>query len=354
MFEQFGFEEFTARQATVWLGAVLGIAFGVLAQITRFCLRRAVAGGTGGRADAAGIWLAALAAAVVGTQAAALSGLISFDGHRFLDADMPALAIVVGGLMFGAGMTLTRGCVSRLAVLTGSGNLRALMVLIVFAVVAHATLKGVAAPFRVALGGVTTPLGGFSSFAALPGGAVFWSALIAVGSLFLAARSGAGKRNLALAGIIGLLVPAGWVGVGYVLHDEFDPVALQSLSFTAPAADTLFFAVASSSIAAGFGVGLFCGAVGGAFASAVARGEFRWQSFESPAQTGRYLAGAALMGVGGVLAGGCTVGAGLSGVSTLSFAAVLAVSAIAAGGWGASTLIDRQPTRPAIPAKEPL
>ena len=91
-------------------------------------------------------WLAALATAILGTQLAVAQGLISFADHRFLSPDLPWLAIVAGGLMFGAGMVLTRGCVSRLTVLTGSGNLRAALVLVVFAVIAHATLKGRVGP----------------------------------------------------------------------------------------------------------------------------------------------------------------------------------------------------------------
>jgi uncharacterized membrane protein YedE/YeeE len=116
------------------------------------------------------------------------------------------------------------------------------------------------------------------------------------------------------------------------LFDEFDPIALESMSFTSPAAETLFWGIASSSIPAGFGVGLLGGVFAGALVLSVLFGRFQWQSFESPRQTGRYLAGAALMGVGGVLAGGCTMGAGLSGIPTLSIAATIAIGSIAVGG----------------------
>src|SRR6056297_1568717 len=144
MFAEFGFETLTAPQAVVWFALALGLAFGALAQITRFCLRRALVGDD--RRQAAGIWLAALAVAVLGTQAAVAQGWIGFGAHRFMAAELPVVAILAGGLMFGAGMILTRGCVSRMTVLTGSGNLRALLVLVVFALTAHATLKGVLAP----------------------------------------------------------------------------------------------------------------------------------------------------------------------------------------------------------------
>ena len=296
-----------------------------MAQITRFCFRRALVG-TDKRA-AAGVWLTALATAVIGTQAASTTGLISFADHRFMATDLPILAITTGGLLFGAGMVLTRGCISRLTVLTGSGNLRALIVLLVFAATAHAALKGVLAPLRTTLGSVTLTL----DTATLPGNPAIWAALIAALSLAFALRSGNRARTLALAALIGALVPLAWVGTGYILFDDFDPIAMESLSFTAPIAETLFFTVASSAIPATFGTGLIGGTLIGALTASLIRGQFLWQSFNSPRQTGRYLSGGALMGLGGVLAGGCTVGAGLSGIPTLSLAALLAIAAIALG-----------------------
>ncbi|WP_412563469.1 YeeE/YedE family protein [Thalassobius sp. MITS945101] len=329
-----GLEDKTAPEVAVYAGLILGVLFGALAQITRFCFRRAVVSGPD-RRQAAGVWLTGLALAVLATQFAVMYELISFDDHRFMSSDLPVAAIVLGGLLFGAGMVLTRGCVSRLTVLSGSGNLRALTVLVVFAIVAHATLKGVLAPLRVALGSYTLP----PESAALPGAGPILAALIAFGLLAIAARSGARPAHLLGGALIGLIAAAGWVTTGYVLYDDFDPVALESLSFTLPASETLFWTIASSSISATFGTGILGGVIAGAAIAALIRGEFQWQSFDSPAQTGRYLSGAALMGVGGVLAGGCTLGAGLSGVPTLSIAAVLAIVAIAAGGVIADRLL---------------
>ena len=357
MFEQFGFDTLTPLTASLYLALGIGAAFGVLAEITRFCLRRAVVGED--RKQAAGVWLAALAVALFGTQAAVAAGYISFAEHRFLAADLPILAIVLGGLAFGAGMVLTRGCASRLTVLAGSGNLRALTVIIVFALAAHATLKGVLAPLRVALGSVTVPLGEFTSLAALPGGGLLWGTALAAIALTFALRSGNSFKQLALATLIGALVPLAWVGTGFILYDEFDPIAMQSLSFTLPAADTLFWGIASSAIKPGFGVGLLGGALVGAALASLASGRFVWQSFEAPAQTGRYMLGAVLMGVGGVLAGGCTLGAGLAGVPTLSFAAIIALGAIIAGAKIANHLLSEnasvsgaQPTTQALQPAE--
>lgn len=337
MFESLGFETLTAPQAAVWFGAALGLVFGALAQVTRFCLRRALVGED--RIQAAGVWLMALAVAVLGTQAAVAYGVIGFADHRFMASELPVLAIIAGGLLFGIGMVLTRGCISRLTVLTGSGNLRAALVLVVFAITAHATLKGVLAPVRSALGSVTVPL----QDAALPGHPLIWAGLIAVAALAFALRSGNRVGILALAALIGALVPLGWVGTGFVLYDDFDPIAMESLAFTAPVADGLFYTVASSAISPNFGAGLIGGVLVGALVAALLGGSFDWVSFSSPRETGRYMSGAALMGVGGVLAGGCTVGAGLAGVPTLSLAALLALASIAAGGLAADRALRAAP-----------
>ena len=342
MFESLGFETLTPQQAAVWFGLGLGLLFGVLAQLSAFCFRRALVGED--RRQAAGVWFAALAVAVAGTQAAQAAGWISFADHRYLAGDLPVAAVLLGGLMFGAGMVLTRGCVSRLMVLTGSGNLRALLVLAVFAVVAHAALKGVLAPVRVAIGGLTVSLGEAAALSNWVGGPWVWTAIIVAFAALIVARSGARPGMLALGALIGLLVPLGWVGTGFVLLDEFDPIAMESLSFISPSSEALFWTIASSAVPAGFGVGLIGGVLSGALIAALASGRFQWQSFESPRQTGRYLAGAALMGAGGVLAGGCTIGAGLSGVPTLGLSAILALGAIAAGGLTMNTLLSRSPS----------
>ena len=338
MFETLGFEETTPLAASVMLGLALGTLYGLLAQRSAFCLRRSLVGRWRDCLPALGAWAMALAVAIAGTRLAVATGLVSFEAHRFLAPDVPVVSAVVGGALFGTGLVLAGGCVSRLTVLTGSGNLRALLVLVVFAVTAHAAMKGVLAPLREALGAATVYGGGVPALTALPGGEA-WPLGLALAAALFALRSGARLPHMAMAGAIGLLVPLGWIGTGFLLLDDFDPLPLQSMGFTGPTADTLFWAVAATSIPAGFGTGLAAGVIAGSLAAALAAGEFRWESLESPRQTGRYLAGAAMMGMGGVLAGGCTVGAGLSGVSTASLAALLALAAMAASAKAAGAVL---------------
>ncbi|MEC3863228.1 YeeE/YedE family protein [Mesobacterium sp. TK19101] len=341
MFESLGITLLTAPQAVVVFGLVLGAAFGLFAERTRFCLRRAVVGQD--RRQAAGVWLIALAVAILGTQGAVALGWIGFADHRFHAPDLPLAAILTGGLLFGAGMVLARGCASRLTVLAGTGNLRALIALGVFAITAKATISGVLAPIPQVLAQVTVPLGG-----ALP---PVLAPLLGLAALAFALRSGNRASTLVTAALLGALVPLAWVGTGFVFQDDFDPVAFESLAFTAPFAETLFWSSAATAVAPGFGVGLVAGVFLGAAASAALGRRSHWQSFTSPDQTGRSLAGGALMGIGGVLAGGCSVGAGLAGLPTLGIAAALALAAIVSGAWLTNALLTSRSATPAVPAE---
>ncbi|WP_114967202.1 YeeE/YedE family protein [Alkalilacustris brevis] len=338
MFESLGIEIVGPRGASVILGAAVGLVFGALALITGFCLRRAVAGSAGERLPAAALWLVVLAAAVTGTQAAVWAGLIDFAGHRFVTPVLPLGALVAGGGLFGVGMVLARGCSSRLTVLAGTGNLRAVLVVLVLAVVAMASLRGVLAPARLWLSGLTLRLEGAGA-GTLPGPGWLWVAALVLAALVLARRLRLPLAQQAMGVGLGLTVPAAWVGTGLVLQDDFDPIPFESLSLIGPWADSLFFVLASSAVNAGFGAGLTAGVLMGSLLAAVLTGRFRWQSFASPRDTGRYLLGGALMGFGGATAGGCTVGAGLTGVSTLGISAIVALGAIIAGGWLTARLV---------------
>ena len=335
MFETLGLE-ITPQAAALWFGAAIGLCFGALAQLTRFCLRRALVGPMAERADARAVWAMALVVAVIGTQGAVALGLFSFEGHRFGAQSVPVLGLVLGGLLFGLGTVLARGCLSRLTVLSATGNLRALVAIVVAALAAQATLQGALAPLRMSLGAVVVPLG------ALPGTAWLWAVVFAAAALLVVLPAGARWPSLLGGAAIGALVPLAWVGTGFVLFDEFDPIALEGLGFTGPWAEALFWGVAAQVTSVGFGGGLVGGALAGALVAAIATRRFRLESFESEGQMGRSLGGAALMGVGGVLAGGCTVGAGLAGLPSLGVSAIIGFGSIVAGIYLADAVLARR------------
>ena len=329
-----------ARTLQILFALVLGLVFGIAAQVSRFCLRRAIVGMEGESGQAAAVWMTALATAIAGFQIAQFAGWVDLGGHRYLDSGLPYLAIVLGGLAFGAGMILTRGCASRLTVLAGSGNLRAVSVLVVFAIVAHATLKGVLSPVRTGLGAVSVDLP-FGTLAAVPFAPAVLVAVAGLAAVALVMRSKPRAMDVILGAVIGLVPVLGWATTSVLLLDTFDPLDVQAVAFTLPWSDTLFWTLASTAVPAGFGTGLIGGVLLGSFASAALRGELALTGFEGPSQMVRYVAGAVLMGFGGVLAGGCTIGAGLSGVATLSVAAMLALVSIIVGGLLASRLAAR-------------
>ena len=335
MFEDLGLTDWDPRSASVVLGLALGLAFGALAQFTAFCFRRAVIGPN--KAQAQGIWAAALLSALIGTQILIWQGWVAFDDHRFFAPDMAWVGLAAGGVIFGAGMVLTRGCAARSVVLAGSGNLRSAFVILVFAVTAHATMKGILSFIPTTLNSWRLDLGEFTGFAALPGGAPLWAGLLALALIVISLRARATPAKIIAALALGALVPLAWVGTGFILQDAFDPIETEGLSFTAGATSGIFWVVASTATPANFAVALLGGTALGAGILAALRGQFAWVGFETPRQMGRYSLGAALMGIGGVLAGGCTIGAGLSGIPTLSFAALWVLVTITAG----ATLMNR-------------
>lgn len=339
MLELIGMADWTAKSAAVVFGLLIGTAFGILAQRSRFCLRSALIASPNGGNSAAGVWAAALAIATLATTALISLGLIDFSAHRFHSSHVAMAAILLGGLMFGVGMVLTRGCISRLTVLTGTGNLRALVVLAIVAITAHATLKGALAPIRTWIASFGWEVEGAAALSVLPGGLWLATLLILVAAAVVISRAGARYVDLAAGASIGALTAAAWYVTSVLLADDFDPIPQESVSFTSAASETLFWWIAATAIAPTFGVGLFVGTFVGSLVAALATREFTVVGFTSENHLGHYLAGGALMGIGGALAGGCSVGAGLAGISTLSVSAILTLASIIAGGWLANTVL---------------
>ena len=327
-------------------GFAIGLAFGALARWSAFCVRGAVEDALS-TPDAPRMrgYLLAAAVALLGTQALVGFGLLGLGKTIYLPAPLPLGGVILGGLAFGVGMVLTGGCGARLLVLAAGGNLRSLVSLMVLAIAAYATLRGLLALPRQAFNGVTSvelkPLGlADQSLAALV--VKVWGApsvlahglvvaAVALPALAYVFRRRVAPRHLVGGALIGLLAPAGFAVTGVFGVDEFNPVPPESITVTGPLAQTLVYGLTYTGAAMDFGIAWVLGIPVGAAIVAVSRREVRLEGFDGAGNTLRYLVGGALMGIGGVLSLGCTIGQGLTGVSTLSIGSLLAIASILAG-----------------------
>lgn len=323
----------------LWGGLVLGVLLGVVLQRSGFCARAALADAFEGK-DKARLrsFLLAVLVTLLGTQLLAGFGLVQLGGTPYLRVSVPLLGLLIGGLLFGAGMMLAGGCPSRLIVRAAQGQGAALLSWLVFVLAIMASLEGVLAPVREMLSGPAVQLPA-ASLPALFGGMPAWLiTLILTGAIVLfllrAPRPSAwwGWR-LPLAGaLVGLLVAVSWY-VSIAGADEFETPVLSSLAFVAPAQDLLrYVAMERLGFPLKFGSASVLGVFIGAFASALLARQFAWTA-PTGAQMLRNLAGAVLMALGGILAMGCTIGQGMAGVATLSVSSLLVVAAMVLGAW---------------------
>lgn len=346
--------ELDPRMALLVGALVVGAGFGVIARLSAFCFRSAVlellARRIGFQVRA---WAVAVATAIAATQIMVWTGVVDISGSIYLSASLMWLTLIVGGVLFGIGMILARGCGARHMVLLASGNLRSAVVLSVLGIVAYMTSRGILAIPRTTLEGIGTldleALGyGSQSLVALAGGSEIVP--LAVAGIFIAIAVAVALRNgvinrvwPVLTGLgVGVLITAGWYVTGVLGYDEFEPVRTESLSFTAPVGNAIQYLMTYTGASADFGIVAVAGVIVGAFAIAIVRGEWMLQGFETPHQLLRYTLGGALMGFGGILALGCTVGEGLSGLSTLSVGSILAVVSIVIGAFIGDVLVRRE------------
>ncbi|MEY8689021.1 MAG: YeeE/YedE family protein [Leptothrix sp. (in: b-proteobacteria)] len=332
------------------MGSVIGLLFGFFAHRSRFCLRSAViefARGT--REGKLTVWLFTFSTAVLLTQGFILLGWLDVTDARQLSARGSLSGAAIGGAMFGTGMILARGCSSRLMVLAAQGNLRALLSGLVFAVTAQSALGGLLSPLRTAISAWWTIDGGASrDILALTG--LGHPAGLAFGAIWLvAALVWARRQRVRFWGWfgaigVGVMVALAWLTTYKVSRAAFDLIVpIQSLSFTGPAADTLMLVLSPPGQPLKFDLGLVPGVFAGAFLSALLWRELKLEGFQGGQAMRRYIIGALLMGFGGMLAGGCAVGAGVSGAAVFTLTSWVTLSTI----WGAAMVTDRLIDRPA-------
>jgi uncharacterized membrane protein YedE/YeeE len=329
-------------------GLAVGLLFGFLAQRSEFCLRSAVVEFARGRpGEKLAVWLLTFSAAVVTVQALLVAGWMDVSGARQLGTRGSISGAIVGGLLFGAGMIMARGCASRLLVLSATGNLRALLSGLIFAVTAQASLAGVLAPAREAISALWTVEGGSSRdlLAVVHASRVTG---VVVGLLWLAAALWYSFRSRSDAwkwfgGIgTGVAVALAWMSTAQVAASSFLVVQVQGITFSGPSAEWLMRVLARPGPAIGFDFGLLPGVFAGAFVGAAASGRLELQGFKDGYSMRRYIAGAMAMGFGAMLAGGCAVGAGVSGGAIFSLTAWTALVCMWAGASLTDRILDRQ------------
>lgn len=330
-------------------GAVVGLLFGFFAQRSSFCLRAAVIEFSHARpGEKLAVWLLVFSAAVVGVQVLLLAGWVDVSGARQLSARGSVSGAIVGGLLFGAGMIMTRGCAARLLVLSATGNLRALLSGLVFAVTAQAALGGALAPLRAGISSWWTVEGG-TARDLLAIAHVGHRAGLAFGVLWLAAalwyslRSRRGVWKWVGGVGAGLAVALAWAFTANVASSSFEVVPVQGVTFSGPSAEWLMRVVAAPDAPIGFDFGLLPGVFAGAFLGALAGRELQLQGFKDGYSMRRYIAGAIFMGFGAMLAGGCAVGAGVSGGAIFSLTAWVALACMWIGAATTDRLLDREP-----------
>ncbi|MBC5783842.1 YeeE/YedE family protein [Ramlibacter sp. USB13] len=346
------------NQQVLWAAFGVAFAFGALVQRTGFCTMGAVSDAVAmGEYTRLRQWALAAAVATFGFAALAAGGILLPPQTLYASTRWLWLSALFGGALFGFGMVLSSGCVSKTLVRVGGGSLKSLVVVLVAAIAAFATLRGLTAVWRVntvdrvavdfgANADLATLLaratGMGSTGAALAGAALVGGALLAFA---LATREARRPHNLLAGAGVGALVLAMWWVTGSLGHLAEHPETLEEawlatnsrraegLSFVSPTAFALdwliFFSDASKRLTVG--IVSVLGVVAGSAVVALARRRFRWEGFANTPDLGHHLAGGVFMGIGGVTALGCSIGQGVTGLSTLSLTSLVAAAAMVSG-----------------------
>jgi uncharacterized protein len=348
------------QSALAMSGFLIGLAFGALAWRTNFCIMGAVSDWrTSGSPHRIGAVALAAAFAIVAAQILSSLGLTDLTRTIYLAPRLNWAGAAGGGLLFGFGMVSAGGCASRNLVRAGAGDARGLITLLVLALAAFATMGGVLGPLRAAVesataisldrfGLQTQSLGEVANGLGLSTSISPWLApLLVAGPLaffaFVRCRVGHDKLALLAGTGVGLLVAFGWLVTGLAYSDmDVSPAIPTSLTFVRPVADTMDWIARATALGLpGFGAASVFGTLAGSFLMARFHGRFRLQGFANNDDMLRHLGGALAMGVGGVLALGCSIGQGITGVSTLSIQSMIAAVSILTGAAWAMRRLER-------------
>jgi len=326
--------------AVALVGLVGGILLGLAARIGRFCTLGAIEDFYyGGSTVRLRMWGVALGLAIIGSFCLMQFDLLDPSQTLYLSQAWVPAASIFGGLLFGYGMALSGNCGYGALARLGGGDLRAFVIVLVMGLTAYGTLNGPMAGLRVKLFTAPHPPASSPDIPTLASNVVGLPPLVtglAVGVLILsfalASRDFLRKPASVFWGVIvGLAIVSGWAGTQWVADHGFEATPVLSHSFSAPLGETLLYLMTSSGNQVSFGVGSVLGVLVGAFAGSLYKGHFRWEACEDHRELRRQILGAALMGVGAVVAVGCSVGQGLSAFSVLAFSGPVTFLAILAG-----------------------
>lgn len=357
---QFALEAYGLGAVLATGGALVGLLFGFFAQRSRFCLRAAVIEFWHRRfGEKLSIWLLAFSTAVITVQLMALAGFLDTSSARQIAARGSLSGALVGGLIFGIGMILTRGCASRLLVLSANGNLRALLSGLIFAVTAQASLSGMLAPTRESISGWWTIEGGpardmLAQLHLGHGGGLALGAIWAFAALYFVRRSATRTLWMWVGGIgTGLMVAAAWGYSQWVARTSFDPVQIQGITFSGPSAEWLMRVLAQPAPKIGFEFGMLPGVFIGSALGAWMGRDFKLEGFGGGYTMPRYIVGAILMGFGSMLAGGCAVGAGVTGGALFAVTAWLTLLGMWIGAGITDQLVDTPKQTESVATHQP-
>jgi len=324
-------------------GLVIGLLYGSIGLLSGFCMMSSLRGWWAeGDGRLVRTFALAMGVGIAASQLLAAHSAVDLGKSIYLQSSFSVPVMFFGGMLFGYGMVLSNGCGSRALVLLGKGNLRSFVVIIVLGIFAEMTLKGLIAPARIAAVGVTQVTAKMTSLPALLSsfglnevyGRMFATSLVSAALIIFALSHAPFRRSLGqiAAGIaVGLLIAAGWYATGHLGADEFNPISVTSLTFIAPIADSLQYVMLSTGSTLNLGIATVGGVFAGSLVTALLTGRFELEGYRSPQHMFRSASGGALMGTGGVMGFGCSIGQGLTGISTLSLASFVAVAGILAG-----------------------
>lgn len=330
-------------------GLTIGLIFGFFAQRSKFCMRAAAIEFWHRKfGSKLSVWLLAFSSAVVAIQLLTLMHYFDVSTARQIATRGSMSGALIGGLLFGAGMIMSRGCASRLLILSANGNLRALLSGLIFAVTAQATLFGSLASLRNTISAWWTVDGGRSRDLLAITGIGHWGGLLIglvwfAAALYFSVRSGGGFWKWAGGVGTGIAVALGWWFTYLISSNSFQVVQIQGLTFSGPSAEWLMRILTSPAPAIGFDFGLLPGVFVGSFIGAWIGQELKLVGFTDGYSMRRYIAGAILMGFGATLAGGCAVGAGITGGAVFALTAWLTLMSMWAGAGLTDRLLDGKP-----------